>query len=116
MNPDAEILINNKVLKAYKLTHANNVEELGYVYDNKIAYLVDTTICDNYNEICKNTEYVISDVTDLETTTVHVGLNDYVKIADTYPNNKFYAVHRNTYVTDNVKNVYFPSDNYEINV
>jgi len=116
LNPDAELLVNDKPLKAYKLKHANNVEELGYVYDNKIAYLVDTTICDNYNEICKNTEYVISDVTDLETSTVHVGLNDYAKIAEAYPNNKFYAIHRNTYSTENVKNVYFPSDNYEINV
>jgi len=116
LNPDAELLINEKPLKAYKLQHANNVEELGYVYDNKIAYLVDTTICDNYNEICKNTEYVISDVTDLETSVMHVGLNDYVKIAETYPNNKFYATHRNIYSTENVKNVYFPSDNYEINI
>lgn len=116
LNSEEEISINEKSLKAYSLVHAKNKEELGYVYDKRIAYLVDTTICDVYNEICKNTEYVISDVTDLETSTVHVGLNDYVKIAEKYPNNKFYATHRNVYATDNVKNVYFPSDNYEINI
>lgn len=116
LNPNDSIYINDKELKAYKLNHAVNKEELGYVYDKKVAYLVDTTIGDNYNEICKNTPYVISDVTDIETNIVHVGLKDYIKIAEMYPNNKFYATHRNTYNTEGIKNIYFPNDNDELNI
>lgn len=111
---------NDFKLTAYKLDHGINVEEQGYILEKenkKIGILWDTTLCDNYYEVCSRADYVFSDVGKVETTASHIGVNDFNKIPEKFPNAKFYAVHRGNYNTDIIDyKIIVPKDGEEINL
>ncbi len=91
----------------------------GYVLEKenkKISYACDTSFCDNYYNMCSISNYMFSDVTGLETTDIHIGLDDYKMLYKKYPNCKFYAIHRADYVTEGINNVTFPSDGEQIEI
>lgn len=95
------------------LNHGECIPTNGYLLKKEgkvISYACDTTFCDNYYKMCEISDYMFSDVTRLETSNIHIGLDDYKELYKKYPNCKFYAIHRSDYDTNGVSNVYFPDD------
>ena len=118
---DKETLEENDFkLTAYKLDHGINVEEQGYILEKegkKLGILWDTSVCDNYYEVCKNVDYVFSDSGKIETTASHIGVYDLNLMHKIYPNVKFYAVHRGNYNIDIIDNsIIVPKDGESINL
>ena len=100
-------------ITAFSLNHGPCIPVNGYILEKdnkKIAYACDTSFCDNYYIMCKNSDYLFSDVTGLETTNMHIGFEDYKKLYEKYPNCKFYAVHRGDYEVSKIGNVVIPND------
>ena len=85
----------------------------GYILekDNKVlSYACDTSFCDNYYKMCNESNYMLSDVTGLKTTDMHMGLEDYKGLYKKYINCKFYAIHRADYNVEDIIGVEFPND------
>ena len=104
--------INEYVIKPLPLVHGKTKSIYGYIIekDNKqIGYTCDTTVCENFEEICKNVNYLIGDANSITTNANHMGLNDFTEYAKKYKNCKFYAIHRGDY-EDRNEYVNFPDD------
>ena len=104
-------------LTAYKLLHQTCSEEQGYILEKegkKLGILWDTTFCDNYEKVCQNVEYVFSDVTRIDTTDAHIGINEFKEFYKKYPGVKFYAMHRADYSTEGMDGIEFPVDGDKI--
>ena len=114
LGTDEEYLINNKILKAYKLDHGYNKEVLGYTYDNKIAYLTDTKMCYSVYKLASEVKYVVIDALDVKQFNQHLCVDEVVTLAKNNPENKFYAIHRDDYDTSIYKEINFPSDGEEL--
>lgn len=100
-------------LKALSLKHGTCVPINGYILEkeNKVlSYTGDTTLCDNFYKMCEVSDYIFADVTGMQTKPAHIGLEDYMKLYEKYPNCHFYAIHRSDYNTENIDNVKFPND------
>ncbi len=106
-------------LTALELKHGNCVPMNGYVLEkdeNVISYACDTAFCDNYFKMCEVSNYMLSDVTGLKTTDMHIGLEDYRQLCKKYPNCAFYAVHRSDYDIYESNDVKFPNDGEILNI
>lgn len=103
----------NFSITAIPMKHGNCHPIYGYILEKegtKIAYCCDMTLFDAFYDICKNVDYLFSDVNGLETDKMHIGLEDYHLIADQYKNCSFYAVHRGDYPVDYTDIINFPMD------
>ena len=110
---EEEYCTNKFKITALSLKHGECLPINGYVLekeDKKISYACDTSLCDNYYRMCNISNYMLSDVTGLKTTDVHMGLEDYKELYKKYPNCKFYAIHRADYSTEGISSVKFPDD------
>lgn len=104
-------------ITAIPMKHGNCKPIYGYILqkeNQKIAYCCDTTLFDEFYDICEKADYMFSDATKLQTNDSHMGLEDYEKIANQYPNCKFYALHRGDYEIPQKSAVHFPMDGDEI--
>lgn len=104
---------NNFSITAITMKHGNCNPIYGYIVnkDNKkIAYCCDMTIFDEFYEICDNVDYMLSDVNGLKTDNMHMGLEDYYKIAIQYKKCNFYAIHRGDYKIKYNDKINFPMD------
>ena len=113
LNNNEEFRTDTFKLRALELDHGNCKPVNGYILEKdgkKIAYATDTTFCDNYYNMCSEVSYIFSDVTRLDTTPMHIGLNEYKELYKKYPNCNFYAVHRSDYNTEEINTVEFPND------
>ncbi|MCX8073965.1 MAG: MBL fold metallo-hydrolase [Clostridia bacterium] len=109
----AEYIGDNFRIQALELKHGTASPINGYILhkDNiKIGYACDTTLCNNYYKICEIVDYLFSDVTGINTNEAHIGLEDYIKIAEKYNRVKCYAVHRGDYEILKDTKIYFPMD------
>ncbi len=100
-------------ITALTLKHGECVPINGYILekDNKVlSYACDTSFCDNYYKMCNESNYMLSDVTGLKTTDMHIGLEDYKGLYKKYVNCKFYAIHRSDYNVEDIIGVEFPND------
>lgn len=100
-------------ITALSLKHGGCSPINGYILEKEgkiISYACDTSFCDNYDKMCNISNYMFSDVTDLKTTDLHVGLEDYKRLYAKYPNCIFYAIHRADYNTSEISGVKFPND------
>lgn len=100
-------------ITALTLKHGECVPINGYILekDNKVlSYACDTSFCDNYYKMCNESNYMLSDVTGLKTTDMHMGLEDYKGLYKKYINCKFYAIHRADYNVEDIIGVEFPND------
>ena len=100
-------------ITALSLKHGGCSPINGYILEKEgkiISYACDTSFCDNYDKMCNISNYMFSDVTDLKTTDMHVGLEDYKRLYEKYPNCIFYAIHRADYNTSEISSVKFPND------
>lgn len=112
LKENIEANIDGYKIKPIPLTHGRIKPAYGYIIekDNKqIGYTCDTTVCDNFEEICKNVDYLFGDVNGITTTPMHMGLADFTEYAKKYKNCKFYAIHRGDY-EDRNEYVNFPED------
>lgn len=110
---EEEYCTNKFKITALALKHGECLPINGYVLekeDKKISYACDTSLCDNYSRMCNTSNYMLSDVTGLKTTDMHMGLEDYKELYKKYPNCKFYAIHRADYDTKGINSVKFPND------
>lgn len=110
---EEEYCTNKFKITALSLKHGECLPINGYVLekeDKKISYACDTSLCDNYYRMCNTSNYMLSDVTGLKTTDMHMGLEDYKELYKKYPNCKFYAIHRADYSTKGINSVKFPDD------
>ena len=112
LEENIEVNIDEYKIKPIPLIHGKIKPTYGYVLekDNKrIGYTCDTTVCDNFEEICKNVDYLIGDANKITTNANHMGLTDFTEYAKKYNNCKFYAIHRSDY-EDRNEYVNFPED------
>lgn len=103
----------NFKIEAYALHHGTCVPILGYVLTKEnttIAIAWDTTFCPNYEEMCQRAEYVLADVTAIQTKDSHMGLQDFLEKIKQYKNKKFYVVHRGEYEKPEKTEAFFPED------
>ena len=56
----------------------------------------------------------ISDVTRIDTTDAHIGINEFKEFYKKYPGVKFYAMHRADYSTEGMDGIEFPVDGDKI--
>lgn len=109
----------NFKITAYSLNHGRCKIVNGYLLEkenNSISYACDTSICENFYKMCKKSDYMISDVSGLKTSQMHMGLEDYIKLHEQYRNCKFFAVHRGDYDTSGIDTVNFPNDGENIEI
>ena len=100
-------------ITALTLKHGECVPINGYILekDNKVlSYACDTSFCDNYYKMCNESNYMLSDVTGLKTTDMHMGLEDYKGLYKKYINCKFYAIHRADYNVEENICLEFPNE------
>lgn len=100
-------------ITAYSLDHGRCKLVNGYLLekeDKVLSYACDTTICENFYTMCGLSDYMIADVTKLNTTEMHMGLEDYKKMSNQYKDCAFYAVHRTEYDISGIDTVKFPND------
>lgn len=104
----------NFSITSIRLKHGNCYPAYGYLLEkenHKIAYCCDTTLFDEFYDICQNVNYMFSEVNGLKTDAMHTGLEDYRVVANRFKNCQFYALHRSDYPTDNtIENLHFPMD------
>lgn len=114
MKPNEIIELENYILTSYELDHGGAHPNYGYIIkkdDTSIGYTGDTTLCDNYYEMCNNSNYMIVDTTmSTESSKVHIGLIDLKECSLKYNKCTFFAVHRSDYQTDNIDRIIFPND------
>ena len=118
LEENVEVNIDRYKIKTIPLTHGNIKPTYGYIIekDNKrIGYTCDTTVCDNFEEICKNVDYLIGDANNITTNANHMGLTDFTEYAKKYRTCKFYAIHRSDY-EDRNEYVNFPEDGDVLNI
>lgn len=101
------------------MKHGSCTPIYGYILEkqnHKIAYCCDTTLFDEFYEICAKVDYMFADATKLKTNDSHMGLEDYEKIASQNPNCQFYALHRGDYEIPEESLIHFPMDGDEIKI
>lgn len=104
---------NDFKITAYSLNHGRCKLVNGYTLEKEnkvISYACDTSICENFYTMCGLSDYMIADVTKLNTTEMHMGLEDYKKLSNQYKDCTFYAVHRMDYDISGIDTVKFPND------
>lgn len=109
----------NFTITAVSLKHGNCNPIYGYILEKenkKVAYCCDMTLFNGFYNICKEVNYMLSDVNGLVTDYNHMGLEDYVKIAKQYNNCKFYAIHRGDYEVKYTDIINFPIDGEVIEI
>ena len=112
LKENEELELDEFKITPLSLVHGNVKSIYGYIIEKdnkKIGYACDTTVCDNFEEICKNVDYLFGDVNGITTTPMHMGLADFTEYAKKYKNCKFYAIHRGDY-EDRNEYVNFPED------
>ena len=112
LKENKEANIDNYIIKPIPLSHGRIKPTYGYIIekDNKrIGYTCDTTVCDNFEKICKSVDYLIGDANGINTNANHMGLTDFTEYAKKYKKCKFYAIHRGDY-EDRNEYVNFPED------
>ena len=114
LEPEQEYIINDKILKTYKLDHGYNKEVMGYTYDNKVAYLTDTKMCYSVYKLASEINNVIIDTLDIKPFKQHLNVEEVMTLAKSNPNNNFYAIHRDDYDTTNYNDINFPNDGDEL--
>ena len=118
LKENEELELDEFKITPLSLVHGNVKSIYGYIIEKdnkKIGYACDTTVCDNFEKICKNVDYLICDVNGIETTPIHMGLNDFTEFAKKYKDCKFYAIHRGDYEERN-EFVNFPEDGDVLNI
>ncbi len=118
LEENIEVNIDKYKIKPILLTHGRIKPSYGYIIEKdnkKIGYTCDTTVCENFEEICKNVDYLLGDVNGITTNPAHMGLNDFTEYAKKYNNCKFYAIHRGDYEERN-EFVNFPEDGDVLNI
>ena len=118
LEENIEVNIDEYKIKPIPLTHGRVKPVYGYIIEKenkKIGYTCDTTVCHNFEEICKSVDYLFGDANSINTTPMHMGLTDFTEYAKKYKNCKFYAIHRSDY-EDRNEYVNFPEDGDVLNI
>lgn len=91
--PEAKAIdvLNDYDIKIQKVNHCN-IESYGYIINNKIGITGDTCLCKEVLNIFENSEIVITEISMIEGTNYHMGINDIETIRKTYKN-KMIATH-----------------------
>ena len=91
--PETKVIdvLNDYDIKIQKVNHYN-IESYGYIINNKIGITGDTCLCKEVLNIFENSEIVITDISMIEGTNYHMGINDIEIIRKTYKN-KIIATH-----------------------
>ncbi len=100
-------------ITAIPMKHGNCNPIYGYILDKenkKVAYCCDMTVFKEFYKICEDVNYMLSDVNGLKTDNMHMGLEDYYKIANEYKKCNFYAIHRGDYKIRYTDLINFPMD------
>lgn len=84
-------LLNDYDIKIQKVNHCN-IESYGYIINNKLGITGDTCLCKEVLNIFENSEIVITDISMIEGTNYHMGINEIETIRKTYKN-KIIATH-----------------------
>ena len=84
-------IFNDYDIKVQQVNHCN-IESYGYIINNKIGITGDTCICKEVLNIFENSEIVITDISMIEGTNYHMGIDDIETIRKTYKN-KIIATH-----------------------
>lgn len=117
---DNEIDIDNYFIKSYLVLHGEEKPALGYVINNKLGLTGDSGLCDNIEEIFKNSQIIISDSSLEIGDSCHLGINDLDYLTKKY-NKKVLCTHlrdetRNIINNDVFENIIAKEDFYEIEV
>ena len=91
--PETKVIdvLNDYDIKIQKVNHCN-IESYGYIINNKLGITGDTCICKEVLNIFENSEIVITDISMIEGTNYHMGIDDIETIRKTYKN-KIIATH-----------------------
>lgn len=91
--PETKVIdvLNDYDIKIQKVNHCN-IESYGYIINNKLGITGDTCLCKEVLNIFENSEIVITDISMIEGTNYHMGINEIETIRKTYKN-KIIATH-----------------------
>jgi len=112
----------NFELNTFDVAHGGSKSCKGYIMKidgEVIGCTGDTYLCDNLTKNLPNADTWIIDCAHEITrpNKRHLGLDEVRKIAEQYPNKKFYCVHRKDWTPpDDLKNIFFPMDGETIKV
>ena len=84
-------IFNDYDIMVQKVNHYN-IESYGYIINNKIGITGDSCLCDEVLNIFKNSEIVITDISLIEGSKYHMGIDNIETIRKTYKN-KIIATH-----------------------
>ena len=91
--PETKVIdvLNDYDIKIQKVNHCN-IESYGYIINNKLGITGDTCLCKEVLNIFENSEIVITDISMIEGTNYHMGIDDIETIRKKYKN-KIIATH-----------------------
>lgn len=84
-------VLNNYPILVQKVDHCQ-IESYGYIINHKLGITGDTCLCEEVCHIFENSEVVIADISMIEGTVYHMGINDIETIRKKYKN-KVIATH-----------------------
>lgn len=105
-------------LTSYEVQHGNLIPAYGYIVEKdnrKIGFSGDSCYCEAIDTIVKQSDFSVLDMSWMESKKAHMGLEDIVKIKQTYPNKKIATTHMQDYTREqakkqNIENLIVPND------
>ncbi len=115
-NSDIELLDKYNI-KSEKVEHGT-IEAYGYVINNKLGITGDSKICKGVENIIEKSEKVITDVSMIEGSILHMGIDDINKLLEKYKDKYLIATHMRKSTKEELKKkqiqrLIVPKDGYE---
>lgn len=122
-NLEEQEVLDNYFVSAYPTKHANLKQSYGYVIkkDNKsVGFSGDSVYCENINKIVENSNISVLDMTFINSSKTHMGVEDIEILAKKY-NKPIITTHMTKEARDyakskNIENLIIPTDGQEIEI
>lgn len=108
----------------FEVNHGNCTPAYGYVIERencKIGFSGDSAYCESISKIMEQSDMAVLDMCSIESKKGHMGIEDIIKIATTYPNKKIATTHMQEEVREKakekrIKNLIIPDDGDIVNL
>lgn len=105
-------------ITSYEVQHGKLQPAYGYIAEKdnqKIGFSGDSCYCEAIDTIVKQSDFSILDMSWMESKKAHMGLEDILKITQTYPDKRIATTHMQDYTREqakkqNIKNLIIPDD------
>lgn len=107
-------------IKSERVEHGN-IEAYGYIINNKLGITGDTKKCEGVEKIIKKSKEIISDVSMVQGSEVHMGIDNIEELLEKYQDKTFIATHMRKTTREELENkriprLIIPKDGYTFEI